>query len=266
MDGKATPSPRALALREQILAELQSNDQQIGHTSYTRVHQVIRNDILRGAFSPDERLKISELTGRYGISAVPIREALQQLVGEGLVVMEPNRGARVRAIDAKFVRDVHELREMLVGELTARGVARISHEIVEQMEALQETFEAALASGEYQLALGANRRFHDLIIELADNQVASQVLKSHWSMLASLRLKVGYSADRLATMVSEHRELIEACRARDQVRANEVARRHTQHSLLDMIAQMSVLDANATVATSRKAAQESGQPPRRGLV
>jgi len=65
----------------------------------------IRQDILSGMLAANERLKVSSLAGRYQTSTNPVREALQQLRGEGLVVIEPNRGASVRRIDAGFVRD-----------------------------------------------------------------------------------------------------------------------------------------------------------------
>ena len=63
------------------------------------VYDRIRDEIVAGCLGPNERLKVSELAARYGTSTNPIREALQLLRGEGFVVIEPNRGARVRPID-----------------------------------------------------------------------------------------------------------------------------------------------------------------------
>jgi DNA-binding GntR family transcriptional regulator len=85
----------------------------LGRTNYQRVRDIIRNDIITGQFRDGDRLKISDLVGRYGISAMPIREALQQLQGEGLVVMSANRGASVRRIDEHFLWQMYEIRKAL---------------------------------------------------------------------------------------------------------------------------------------------------------
>src|SRR6201991_5320042 len=76
-------------------------------------YELIRDDIVSGRLRANERLKVADLAERHGTSTNPVREALQQLRGEGFVVMEPNRGARVRPIDEEFIRDIYEI-EMLI--------------------------------------------------------------------------------------------------------------------------------------------------------
>src|SRR3712207_3392027 len=63
---------------------------------YVRVREQLRTDILQGVFAPGERIKIAELSKRYGVSQMPVREALQMLQGEGLVTIAPNKGASIR--------------------------------------------------------------------------------------------------------------------------------------------------------------------------
>src|SRR4051794_25739219 len=82
-------------------------------THCQRVVARIRADILRGIWRPDARLKVRDLAARYGVSPAPIREGLQQLQGEGLVVMEPQRGARVRRVDEQLVINIFDVREAL---------------------------------------------------------------------------------------------------------------------------------------------------------
>ena len=73
------------------------------------VQQRLRNDIVSGALPFGSRLIIEDLATRYGVSHMPIREALRVLHGEGLVVIEPNRGAHVRPIYAGFIEDVFDV-------------------------------------------------------------------------------------------------------------------------------------------------------------
>lgn len=77
--------------------------------SYRRIQDLIRDDIVAGRLTPNLHLKTADLATRYGVSANPVREALQRLEGEGLVVILPNRGARVRAIDEPFLRNILDI-------------------------------------------------------------------------------------------------------------------------------------------------------------
>src|SRR6185312_11676029 len=79
----------------------------------TSIYDRLREDIIEGRISADSRLKVRDLAARYGVSTNPVREALQQLRGEGFVVISPNRGARVRPIDEDFVRNVYEITALI---------------------------------------------------------------------------------------------------------------------------------------------------------
>ena len=74
------------------------------------------------------RLTLEQLASRYSAGHMPIREALRQLQGEGLVVLTPNRGARVRAVDIEFVRNIFDLRMAIAPMLARRAAERIQPE------------------------------------------------------------------------------------------------------------------------------------------
>jgi GntR family transcriptional regulator, carbon starvation induced regulator len=74
---------------------------------------MLRRAILSGELQPGERLLGEKLAEQWGVSPTPLRESFQRLAGEGLVVIEPQRGARVAPIDAKAAADIYELRLLL---------------------------------------------------------------------------------------------------------------------------------------------------------
>ncbi len=84
----------------------------------------LRTDLILGLFAPDQRLPASELTQRYGVSATPIREALQRLAADGLVRIDPIVGARVAPVSLQDIREIYELRLMLEPEALARAIDR----------------------------------------------------------------------------------------------------------------------------------------------
>ncbi len=77
------------------------------------VDQLLRRAILSGDLQPGERLLGEKLAAQWGVSPTPLRESFQRLAGEGLVVIEPQRGARVAPIDASAAADIYELRLLL---------------------------------------------------------------------------------------------------------------------------------------------------------
>lgn len=212
--------------------------EKLGGTSYARVRDVIRRDIVGGVFEAGARLKAVELAARYGVSQVPVREALQQLQGEGLVDIEPNRGARVRRIDAKFVSDVFEIRLRLSELLAAKAAERMTPAALAELERRQQVFEAAIAAGDVPSILQANRRFHDVYFRVADNPEAEKLMEQHRAMCHALRTKIGYSRGRLPTMIEEHRGLMHAFAMSRPLAAARWARRHTRASHEDVQRQL----------------------------
>ena len=78
-----------------------------------KLKQLLRADIVAGRIPAGSRLKVSDVIARYGTSTNPAREALHALEGEGLVVITPNRGARVRSIDDDFVNCIFDIRRLI---------------------------------------------------------------------------------------------------------------------------------------------------------
>ena len=101
------------------------------------VYALIRDDIVSGRLGANERLKVADLAERHGTSTNPVREALQQLRGEGFVVMSPNRGARVRPMDEEFVRDIYEIEMLVEPALTKWFVGMVTDADIAELERIQ---------------------------------------------------------------------------------------------------------------------------------
>src|SRR4051794_22037772 len=94
-------------------------------TSAVRVHDELRSAILEGELAPGERLRAEAVAERLGTSRAPVREALLMLGRGGLVLIEPHRGAVVRAFDAADLLDLYEVRELIEPHAALRAATRI---------------------------------------------------------------------------------------------------------------------------------------------
>ncbi len=227
---------------EPSLASLVEDDQ-----SPASVYELIREDIISGKLGPNERLKIADLAARYGTSTNPVREVLQQLRGEDFVIMEPNRGARVRPIDEDFVRDIIEIAALIEPALTRWFVSIATEADIGQLEAVQAEIEA-LNFADPALHGQLDTRFHQVIYDRHYNRHAADLWWRHREVLRAISRRFTTSLSRRVAVVKEHHALIEAIRRQDADLAAKVIAGHVEGSGRHIIEQMRL----ASKASARK--------------
>ena len=141
------------------------------------VSEQIRGRILDGTLKPGERLVEDRLSAEFGVSRVPVREALRGLSAEGLVTLLPHRGATVVEVTPETVTELVEVRALLEGLNARLAAQRHDPEIVAQLEeTLARGNEAAKAGTAEELAR-LNAEFHERLAEASRNSVLSDVMR-----------------------------------------------------------------------------------------
>ncbi len=204
-------------------------------TSYQRVRDALRNDIIRGVFGDEPHLRLSVLAARYGLSAAPIREALNQLEAEGLLELLPNRGARLRRIDRDFVAELFEIRLALEPMLVERAVVAATDADIERLQAVQSELERAIARRQVDEVVRLNREFHRGFYRIRPNRSAMRLLDQHSAVTSAVRRHYGFPPTRFRTIVEEHRALLAACARRDGAEAHLIMRAHIAHSIEELL-------------------------------
>lgn len=207
-------------------------------TSYNRLRDLIRADIVEGQLPAGSRLKISELAERYGSSAIPVREALQQLQGEGVVIFTPNRGARVRPIDEAFLRNIHDIRAVLEPYLIRWFTRHRTAEQLEALEAIQRDYDRSAESEGPQEWRVHNRRFHTVCYSGHYNDEARQIAGRHNDLLHTLARRFPMSRTRVIRVCREHWSLIETIRVQNEDAAAAILADHVRnagHHLIERI-------------------------------
>lgn len=196
-------------------------------TAQARAAAALRRAILEGELRPGQRVNQEAWAERAGVSAIPVREALRALAGEGLVEYRPRRGYAVTELDAAELEEVYALRRMLETEALRRGVPRAERRDVEALEAAA----AACASGDPAARLAANRRFHDLLHGLAGSRPLSRLIDLLWDSTEAYRALYYALPGEAEEADRAHRALLAAVRAGDARRAVAVQDAHRGRAL-----------------------------------
>jgi DNA-binding GntR family transcriptional regulator len=224
-----------------------------GSTIYQRVHERLRDEILDGVLVPGARLKIAALGARFGLSHMPVREALQKLEGEGLVVVLPNRGASVRQVDAQLLEHVYDVIESLDSMLTAKAALLASDAGLQRIRQAQRAFDAAARRRDWRACLACNDLFHKAIHAASGNDEAVRLISTPDGLIRALRSRLGYGAERMGEIAAQHAAIGDAIEAHDAVRARQLAVEHIGAARADLVALLARHEQ-----TTRKAAM---QPP-----
>ncbi|RNL53051.1 GntR family transcriptional regulator [Arthrobacter oryzae] len=141
-------------------------------------HSRIRELIIAGHYAPGVRLRERELSAELGVSRVPVREALQQLEGEGFVVTSPRRGAAVKQITLKDVNELFDVRlslEVLAARLAAQVVAAGNGS--SGLQELMDAAEDATARREHDTIPVLNTALHAEIVAMTGNSLLEASMK-----------------------------------------------------------------------------------------
>ncbi|MBM7439817.1 GntR family transcriptional regulator [Streptomyces sp. HB132] len=193
-----------------------------------RVYEALLELITTRALRPGQHLVESELAGHLGVSRQPVREALQRLNTEGWVDLRPAQGAFVHEPTEDEADQLLSVRTLLEAEAARLAAANSGRPGIEALEELCSQGERAVAADDVDLAVATNAAFHAKVMELAGNVVLSELAGQ-----VDRRVRWYYTPvarQRGTQSWVEHRELIEAIASRDERRAAEVMRAHTEHT------------------------------------
>jgi GntR family transcriptional regulator, rspAB operon transcriptional repressor len=188
------------------------------------IYGALRADILNCSLPPGQEVREQDLAARFGISRSPIRDALLKLEGDGLVIVLPRQGYRIRAVEVVDVVEIFGMRRVLdpaAAEAAARMAATLDTSgLDEYREASADDFVAY------------NRAFHTAVAELCGNRRLAAVIRDLVDQ-SDRMVRIGMNAPiagSLDTLVMEHRAIIDAIQQGQPERARNLALTHVIHA------------------------------------
>jgi DNA-binding GntR family transcriptional regulator len=190
------------------------------------VRTALRDAILRGRYGPRQRLIEAELAADLGAGRSAVRSALLQLVSDGLVEIQPNRGARVREISLAEAIEITEIRQAVESLVAARAAERIDDAQAAGLRDLGERMAAAVQAGELMTYSDLNATLHLRLREIAQHATATRIVDQLNGQLVRHQFRLSLLPGRPGVSLREHLAIVDAVLARDPERARTAMAAH----------------------------------------
>ena len=211
-------------------------DEQMGKklTLTDKIYQDIKDDINAKVFQPGEKLNIKELARKYDVSDTPVKQALQRLSDEKIVVNTPNKGMSVRAMNSHEMGDIFEIRRMLDTFLikdivtTLNYNADLRQQLIDNLERQKEFIARDDSDHKPEEYFELDLEFHTLYLKASGNQKAVDIFcdMQPFTYATGRYVKQPYSRD----CVKEHEAILEAAFAGDLEKLQEAVTTHLNNS------------------------------------
>lgn len=227
----------------------------IGATRASTVYLLLRQDIIRAKLLPGERLRVENLTERYGVGPTPVREALNRLTAEGLVVQQDQRGFRVAPVSVEDLIEVVTTRiwleEIAIRESIKNGddaweegIMLAYHRLSRIPNRLDEDSQSANPEWESR-----HHAFHQALIAACPSRTLQGFCKRLFESADRYRhLAVRHTAKGERDVNAEHKALKDAVLARQTDLALRLLKEHTEHTLNTLL---KILERDGELASSR---------------
>ena len=210
----------------------------IAQTTSSAVTHLLRQCLDHGRWACGEALRQEEIAAEYGVSRVPVREALFQLQAEGLLHMIPNKGMFVRTTSAAELRELFRLRWLIESDMLADAVPLHTAVTLNRVETVQAALDKAQGVADW---IAGDREFHEALYAPAQREESMATvrrLRFRVDRFYFARLKPG---TRAQGWHEEHHALIRAVKRRDAGAATRVLQAHLQQTERSALASLAKL-------------------------
>lgn len=193
--------------------------------SYAQLHRAI----VRGEFSPNERLVEMEIAQKLGVGRATVRAALARLEQDGLVEHEPNRGARVRVISETEAAEMLEVRAVLEGLVARYAAHNATEPEVAALQAIHAQMQVCFTQDDLLGISDLNAQLHEKILQIANHQTATRLIQRLRAQHVRFQYRTILVPGRARQSLAEHGAIIEAVARHDEDAAEAAMRHHLAH-------------------------------------
>lgn len=195
------------------------------------VEQTVSAAIISGKLKPGDLLTVPTLATEFEVSATPVREALLDLAGRGLVTSVKNKGFRVTEVSDDQIRNIADIRLLLEPPAMRRLAPGFDPAAEAEIRKLADQISAGAREGDLRAYLAVDIEFHSRLTAMLGNPMLTEMVDDLRTRARLSNLERMAAAGLLAESAAEHHELLDALLAHDADLAEAVMRRHLGHTV-----------------------------------
>jgi DNA-binding GntR family transcriptional regulator len=204
-----------------------SRQRRVNHDSRSEAaYRILKEKIVSLELPPASLLNEADLMTELDLGRTPIREALQRLALENLVIILPRRGTIVADLNMSDLQKIFEIRLELEAYAVRLAAERATPAQIVEMELLFANCDEFIQQGDYDQLIGLDHQAHRLLAQAAHNEFLEETLERLYTHVLRLWYVSLHKVSRLTEAIEEHRDIIAAIKARDGQRAAEIMRAH----------------------------------------
>ncbi len=199
-----------------------------------KVYFDLLNEIIKGAIPPGSRLVISKLAKRFGVSEIPVREALRIIANEGYAILTPHAGFIVSNLSEDDIRQIFEIRINLESLASRFAVDYLSNSHIKTLEQMVEESKKYFTNQDLQGYGKHNRLYHHFIYQHSNNERLFMMIRGLEDF--SRRYPAFFSSlQDIDISIREHKVIVEALSSRNANLVEQLMKEHTTRSFHQII-------------------------------
>jgi len=200
-----------------------------------KVYQAIKREIVRGILEPGSRLSENNLAKEMNVSRTPIREAMRNLVAEGLVKTSPNKKMTISEVSLIDMKEVLQVRGALEGLAASIAAKKITTEEIKKLEQIVNRMRLYTSIKHLDTYCEIDDKFHELILNICGNKWIIKVRKNLGNFIYRYRFKSLSVPGRLNSSLGEHFKILESLKKQDSAEADRLSKLHMENTIINVL-------------------------------
>lgn len=191
-----------------------------------KVYQALVESIISGILGPGTELREQHIARQMQVSTTPVREALKRLASDGLIEIIPYRGAVVKGLDQREIKEAYACREALEHLAVQQAIERLGRADIDRLYSLTERYRKAEGVAEIT---SISQQFDDYIYQLSGNQTLRGLLETLKGVISRDRKYSAGSPERQQAIYQEHYAIVQAMERGDVEAARKAVSQHIRN-------------------------------------
>jgi DNA-binding GntR family transcriptional regulator len=204
------------------------------------IAQTLREMIFEGKFKPGQQLKQDQIAEMFGVSRVPVRDALNLLINMRMAVNVPRRGVIVHPLSKKLIQELFGVRGILEGAAIKIVICNLNQDLLTALTRIVVEQKKTLKNTDVKKAEELDEEFHKIIYQVINNQTLEELIYANWMRVKQARCSSSmtvfeYGRNWIKNSIKRHEDLLAALKSKDELQASQIVVDNIESSFNEVI-------------------------------